>query len=123
VSGYYSFEGEQGLTCGKWDMDFLKANGYMSYYTEEELKKLPTNNPLVEVDYSGFGFILIKKGIIEKMEYPWFRPQMTEYEKDGIQIQDISMEDVAFCLKAKELGYKILIDTTIRVGHEKKAIF
>ena len=33
------------------------------------------------------------------------------------------MEDVAFCLKAKELGYKVMNDTTVRVGHEKKAIW
>lgn len=104
ISGYYSFEGGNGLTCGKWDMDFQKANGYMPFYTEETLKKEPKNeSELVEIDYSGLGFMLVKKGIFEEMEYPWFRPKMTEYEKDNIKIQDFSMEDVYFCMKAKEL--------------------
>ncbi len=35
---------------------------------------------------------------------------------------DFTMEDVAFCLQAKERGFKILIDTKVRVGHEKKVV-
>ncbi len=33
-----------------------------------------------------------------------------------------TMEDVSFCLRAKENGFKIHIDPAIRVGHEKKIV-
>jgi hypothetical protein len=33
---------------------------------------------------------------------------------------DFTIEDVAFCLKAREAGYKIFIDPAAKEGHEKK---
>ena len=65
------------------------------------------------------GFMLIKKGVFESMEYPWFKP----IEKRIGQMVDFTMEDVGFCLTAKERRYKILIDPMVRVGHEKKVVF
>jgi GT2 family glycosyltransferase len=35
---------------------------------------------------------------------------------------DFTMEDVSFCLRAQERGYKIFVDTNVRLGHEKKQI-
>jgi len=32
-------------------------------------------------------------------------------------------EDISFCLRAKEKGFKIYIDPLIKVGHEKKIVF
>jgi hypothetical protein len=29
---------------------------------------------LIEVAYTGIGFMLIKKGVFERLEYPWFKP-------------------------------------------------
>jgi GT2 family glycosyltransferase len=49
------------------------------------------------------------------MEYPWFRP----IEKRINEMVDLTMEYVAFCLRAREAGYSVLLDPTIKVGHEK----
>ena len=46
----------------------------------------------------------------EKIDYPWFDYQVYEGYK-------YYTEDVIFCKKAKELGYKIFIDTSIKCGH------
>lgn len=64
------------------------------------------------------GFILVKKGVFESMEYPWFKP----IEKKIGNMVDFTMEDVAFCLTAREKGFEIYVDPTVRVGHEKKVI-
>lgn len=62
--------------------------------------------------------MLVKRGVFESMEYPWFRP----IEKKIGNMVDFTMEDVAFCIQAKERGYKVEIDPLVRVGHEKKVV-
>ena len=73
------------------------------------------------VDYTGFGWVLIKKGVFENLEYPWFAPKMQVFESGSVQ--DMCGEDVSFCLDAKEEGFDIWCDPRIRVGHEKLALF
>ncbi len=116
VSGIYACEGGKELACGRINDEEFHKLGCMPSYSPEELKD---KTELFEVDYSGFGFILFKKGVFESLEYPWFEPHFFEYG----DIRDFSMEDVSLCLKAKEKGFKIMVDPTIRVGHEKKAIY
>ncbi len=74
------------------------------------------------VDYSGFGWLLIKKGVFEhpEMKYPWFAPQMQVF--DSGEVQDMCGEDVSFCLDAIKAGFEIWIDPQCRVGHEKTRI-
>jgi hypothetical protein len=63
---------------------------------------------LIEVDAVGTGFILIKRTVFEKLPMPWFLH--TSPEK-GLS------EDLYFCSKAKENGFKIYVDTTVKIGH------
>lgn len=116
VSGIYLMsDGEHFATCKKWDEEYFKKHGHFKFMTQKEIRG---KNVLMEVSYTGMGFMLIKKGVFESMEYPWFSPIV---KKIG-NIVDFTMEDVAFCLKAKENGFKIFVDQTVIVGHEKRAI-
>ena len=74
------------------------------------------------VDYTGFGWTLIKKGVFEhdEMKYPWFAPKMQVFESG--EVQDMCGEDVSFCLDAKEAGFEIWCDPRVRVGHEKQRV-
>lgn len=54
---------------------------------------------------SGFGCIMMKMDIFKKMPQPWFLPA------------PYSGEDITFMYKATQIGYKILCDPTIKVGH------
>ena len=74
------------------------------------------------VDYTGFGWVLIKKGVFEHkdMKYPWFAPKMQLFESGAVQ--DMCGEDVSFCLDAIEAGFDIWCDPRIRVGHEKTRV-
>lgn len=56
------------------------------------------------VDGVGMGFCLIRKDVFQAMEYPWFH--FGQYS-----------EDYTFCEKAKELGFKVLIDTSVILNH------
>lgn len=81
--------------------------------------KLAGRQGLVQVDYCGFGFVLVRKGVFEKLEYPWFRPLYLELGG----VSEFTAEDVGFCLMAKRAGMKMFVDPKVVVGHEKTVVF
>lgn len=60
---------------------------------------------LLDVDGVGFGCCLTKVEMFKKIAKPWF------------VMGDSFGEDLYFCEKAKQAGFKIFCDTTIQVGH------
>jgi FkbM family methyltransferase len=80
--------------------------------------KLASRTGLVPVDYCGFGFVLVRRGIFEKLEYPWFRPLYIEIGG----CSEFTSEDVGFCLMAKKAGLQMMIDPDVVVGHEKAVV-
>jgi hypothetical protein len=117
VAGVYSMaDGRHYAAVEQWDEEYFQKNGTFRFLPIEEFKD---KKGLMEMVYSGFGFVLVKKGVFETVGYPWFRPI---FHSIGEDIKDFSSEDVSFCLCAREKGFKIFIDPEIRVGHEKKMI-
>jgi hypothetical protein len=131
VSGMYLMQGGQSYAMvekGNWDFEKIKSNGgEFEFVSRERADELKTAGKLCEVEYNGFGFMCMKKGVFENIPYPWF-PALTfnfDYVNDKgikIHVSDFSSEDVGFCRKAIESGFKIYVDPTIRVGHEKTHI-
>ncbi len=97
--------------------DFRSNGGVMNHEMVDGITK--RKKPFT-VDYTGFGWVLIKKGVFENLEYPWFAPKMQVFESGAVQ--DMCGEDVSFCLDAKEKGFEIWCDPRIRVGHEKTRV-
>ena len=121
AAGWYMTEDGQTTSVAHWlDEDNFRNNGgVMNHETGETMSK--RKKPFT-VDYTGFGWVLIKNGVWEheEMKYPWFAPKMQVFESGDVQ--DMCGEDVSFCLDAKEAGMEIWIDPKIRVGHEKTRI-
>ena len=79
------------------------------------------NEPF-EVDYAGTGFMMIRRNVIETLaatsesyEGPNGRVPalyMTPVHNDGFE-----SEDYHFCRKAREAGFKVMADPSIRLGH------
>lgn len=59
---------------------------------------------LMEVDAVGAGCLLVKRSVFDSLEKPWFKK--TELT-----------EDFYFCRKARERGFKIYLDSTVKCGH------
>jgi hypothetical protein len=76
--------------------NFFNKHGYFEFVSSKDMEN--KNKPF-KADYIGFGWVLIKKGVFEKLEYPWFAPRM-RYMENGVQ--DLCSEDVAFCLERKK---------------------
>lgn len=99
----------------KWDEDYFQKKGTFQFLKESQVKSM---TELIDVAYTGLGFMLVKKGVFEAIGYPWFRPVFHTIGK----CRDFSSEDVSFCLAAREKGFHIYVDPTVRVGHEKRRI-
>lgn len=97
------------------DWDHLTESGAFRFMDRQELV---TRTAPFTASYVGFGFVAIKHGVMESMEYPWFHPRFVDYK----DFHDFTAEDVAWCWKAQELGHEIWIDPGVRVGHQKSAI-
>lgn len=119
VSGWYLTEDGKTSSVAHWleEDDFRNNGGVMNHETIETMGK--RKKPFT-VDYTGFGWVMIKKGVFEGLEYPWFAPKMQVFESGNVQ--DMCGEDVSFCLDAKEQGHEIWCDPRIRVGHEKTRV-
>ena len=121
VAGWYCTEDGKTTSVAHWldEDDFRGNGGVMNHETIESISK--RRKPFT-VDYTGFGWLLIKNGVFEhkEMPYPWFAPKMQVFESG--QVQDMCGEDVSFCLDAKDAGFDIWCDPRIRVGHEKTRI-
>lgn len=69
------------------------------------------NAGLFEIESCGFGCVLVKSEVIRAIGYPQF------VYKSALDHKDTISEDIYFCKKAKELGYKIYADSSIICDH------
>lgn len=113
VSGLYIMSDNiQYAAVEHWDEDFFSENGFFKFIKPEDIENIM--KPF-EVSYTGFGFLLIRKGVFEKIGYPWFEPTYVKI-KDA---EDFSMEDVTFCLKCKKNKIPVHVHPLVRLGHNK----
>jgi hypothetical protein len=95
------------------ETNFFIGNGHFQFLRVKdfELKQNP-----FKADYIGFGWVLIKQGVFEKLPYPWFAPRTYKVNE---KINEMTSEDVGFCLDAKAAGFDLWVHPKVRVGHEK----
>jgi hypothetical protein len=117
ISGLYHMAGpkQEFAAVRELDNEYFSKNFSFQYLRQSDIDG--HSEPL-EVSYAGLGFMLIKKGVVEALTYPWFRP----LEQRVGNLVDIYSEDVSFCLRVREAGFKIFVDPTVILGHEKTTI-
>lgn len=121
VSGVYRMEDLKHYACVKeWNVDYFKKMGTFQFVKVDDFERAPK---FVSVAYNGMGFFACRKEVIEKLKYPYFSYPLIEIEgKDGVIIRDTCSEDVAFCKNLTDAGMEIIVNTTLRVGHEKTLV-
>ena len=127
LSGTYLMaDGYHTTIVDKWDEDHFAENGSFKFLTMPEVKakqdeaETKANGGIFEGVYAGFGWLMVRYGVHESFEYPFFRPQF--HELKGGAIYDFSSEDASFFLDLREKGIKLYIDPDINVGHEKMCV-
>jgi len=86
------------------------------------LKDLSEDEKIIEVEGVGFGFLAVKNGVFEKLSKPWFQQAYAKkIQEDGSLKSYVLMgEDLSFCSRVLEHGFKIYLDTDVRLNHHKK---
>lgn len=101
VSGVYSYKVlNNDEVVAKKFMDKERTD-----YGNLKIKAIQNSSGLIEVDGFGFGCVLTKVSMFDKIPFPWF-----------IYTQDMG-EDIFFCRKAQNEGYKLWLDTDVICGH------
>lgn len=77
------------------------------------LGRLDSQDTPFAVDAGGAGCLLIKRGVLEAMAWPWFRWVENE---DGSQIS----EDIWFFDRARQCGYSVTVEPTVICRHYKR---
>jgi hypothetical protein len=118
VGGAYKGRGREAYCAGDFLEDgtkIIRPNRWLGL----------ENKGLVKVDWIGMGFTLIKRDVLRKMKYPWWREHFTRYPEDGVTYPnrkgDIRIsylgDDIGFCINAAESGYEIWCDCSTIVKH------
>jgi hypothetical protein len=116
VSGLYRMEDLKHYACVKeWNTEYFKTNGSFHFMEVGEPEK---EDKYISVAYNGMGFFACRKGVIEKLKYPYFSYPLVEI--DGLR--DTCSEDVAFCKNLTDAGFDVTVNTTLHVGHEKTLV-
>ncbi len=86
-------------------------------YIDRENKRAPSfefmqsNNGIIEVEGIGFGSMLIKSDVMATIDYPQF------LYMHSIDFKNTLSEDMYFCEKAKQAGYKIYANLDVKCEH------
>lgn len=116
TAGVYMMEDLQHLAVVKdWDTEYFSKTGTFKFLSPPDLENEPQYVP---VSYAGMGWMLIRKGVLEDLKYPWFWSPLQEVGG----LVDMSSEDVALCKAMTAAGHQVYIDKTLRVGHQKNMI-
>jgi len=120
ISGVYRMSNSKYIAAVReWNLAHFIKNGVYEFIDPETLDEDVKHH---EVAYVGMGFMACTREVLEKIEYPYFNYPTEELQIDGKTISQVFSEDVSFSKRVTDAGYKIVINTDLRLGHEKKFI-
>jgi hypothetical protein len=88
-----------------------------SYY-DKDLSEL---DEIIEAQSFGLGFVCVKSGVFESLERPWFKFVNTDMYSPHPK-EFMVGEDISWCWRLQELGYKTYCDLGVKVKHVKKVV-
>ena len=120
TAGMYMMEDLQHFaTVKEWDEDFFAKNGTFKFMKPEDIVRVgeadSPSSSYLPVAYTGMGWMMIRKGVVETIKYPWFHSDLQTVGS----LVDMNSEDVSFCRALQAAGHTIHVDTKIRVGNQK----
>lgn len=79
---------------------------------------LPEIGDIQEIDWTGFGCVMMKRTLLEAVGPEAFLPIAEGDAEDGWQ-QKFIWDDWSFCRRAKEKGFRLFVDRRVKVPHLK----
>lgn len=106
-----------------------KAEASFAFHSYDKQMTVGSKGGLFEVVYAATGFMHVRREVFETVQkqfdlpmcntsfgdpfVPYFMPQVIPYKEGHWYLA----EDYSFCHRVRRCGYKILVDTTIRLFH------
>ncbi|MFQ5622442.1 MAG: hypothetical protein ACE5FS_03500 [Paracoccaceae bacterium] len=109
------------VAVGVYPMKRMDKCWYAAWVNGKLVTDLDFDGP-VEVDYAGTGFMMIDRGVFEKMKSERIRHEEGSGEcwaffdprvENGVYLS----EDYAFCEDWRKLGGKVVMDPTVKLSH------
>lgn len=126
TAGLYLMEDQTHFaTVREWDLDHFRKTGGFEFLTPAAVQQFreQSGERYMPVCYSGMGLMAIKRGVVERLKYPYFYYPVNRVEtgRDDVPVVvDMSSEDVAFSRNLQDAGLRVMLDTTLRGGHQKR---
>jgi hypothetical protein len=117
TSGVYILNNLNNITnvVHKFDYDFYKKNGTFNFLVQDNIINLEKiNNRYFEAEIVDLGWVCMKKGIAEKIQYPWFEPHNNKDES-----VNLFTDSYSYCKKLKNEGIKIMVDSNIKMNYSE----
>lgn len=120
------------IGVGVYAMKVADKQWYAAWRNGRLVMDLDQFNGPIEVDYAGTGFMLIKREVIETLarQVPhWeedgkysdvpalFMTPIHPQQWQGRTFMGLESEDYHFCRIAREAGFKVMMDPSVRLGH------
>jgi GT2 family glycosyltransferase len=117
------YESDKDIVSGAYLLASGEVTAYKKLlgpgYTFEEVLKM---KDLEKVDGTGFGFLCVKQGVFESLSRPWFQSSWITMKDEETKEEfsfPIMGEDLSWCKRAREAGFEIWLDPTVKVIHHK----
>ena len=109
ISGMYHYkDNKDKAVCGFFDKDGIIINN-------ADMNSFGIH----KMDWSGSGFLLIKKDVFKELEYPYFRSEVIRHEINGEIHQDVCSDDIGFFLNCKRHNVDICVNCNCKLNHIK----
>ena len=111
TSGLYTFNEQITNVVQKFDYEFYKKNGTFNFLKYDDLVNVDKqDNRYFEAEFADMGWMCFKKGVCEKLKYPWFEPNTDKPV-------GLFTDTYSYCMKLKEAGIKIMVDANTKMRY------
>jgi hypothetical protein len=114
VGGMYQTAPDGRVAVAKFDIDGMPTVVREQDFIFEEQR-------YIEVFGLGFGFIAMKSGVFEKCDRPWFLMERIKWPHVDFEMN--IGEDYSWCVNARRNGFKVMLDSEVKVKHHKEIIY
>lgn len=110
------------IAVGCYAMKKPDAQWFAAWKDGVLIKDLDQFTAPIEVDYAGTGFMLIKRRVLEFLaavapSYAGPDGRVPALYMTPIHNDILESEDYFFCRRAREAGFRIIMDPSVRLGH------
>jgi DhnA family fructose-bisphosphate aldolase class Ia len=101
----------------EWDEQLFLSQGSFHFLRDGDIESLKqTGVRYHKVAYAGMGCMLMKKGVLESLQYPFFTSTLIKLNEN---IQDICSEDSSLARRLAAVGVHVYLDLDVCVKHLK----